>query len=419
MLSSSITGGLAMFEKTNEIKVLRDPIHGYIHIEYQVIWDCLNSKEFQRLHRIHQLGGDFQVYHTAEHSRFAHSLGVYEIARRMVYENTSISNALSEFEKIQVLCAALLHDIGHGPFSHLFEKISKKAHEQMSIDIILSSESEVHQALIRCDAKLPQCIAAILRHEHEKELMNQIISSQLDADRMDYLLRDAYETGTSYGNFDLERILRTLRVHQNCLCIKESGMHSVEDYIMARYHMYWQVYLHPDAKSYEILIQMFFKRYEQIRNQEINPIFEPLYQNEWTLEDFFLLDEYRMMVGIQESLQSQDPILADFAQRILNRKLFEWMEESSAQEEACILEKLQKRNLPFEYYFFESYSKSQAYLPYTENEEGSIIWVLDLKNNMFPLSEKSEIVKALLKMETKAKKESILQNKRLILVFFY
>ena len=393
-----------MFAKTNEVKVLRDPIHGYIHIEYQVIWDCLNSKEFQRLHRIHQLGGDFQVYHTAEHSRFAHSLGVYEIARRMVYENASISQSLSEFEKIQVLCAALLHDIGHGPFSHLFEKISNKAHEQMSIDIILSAESEVHQALVRCDTRLPGLIASILEHDHEKELMNQIISSQLDADRMDYLLRDAYETGTSYGNFDLERILRTLRVHQNCLCIKESGMHSVEDYIMARYHMYWQVYLHPDAKSYEILIQKFFKRYEQIRNQEPNPFFEPLYKDEFTLQDFFLLDEYRMVVGIQESLLSADAILADFASRILNRKLFEWIEEPSEKEEQWILDTLAARNLPADYYFFEACSKAQAYLPYTEENEGSIIWVLDSKKNMFSLSEKSEIVKALLKMETKAKK---------------
>ena len=153
-----------MFEKTNEIKVLRDPIHGYIHIEYQVVWDCLNAKEFQRLHRIHQLGGDFQVYHTAEHSRFAHSLGVYEIVRRMVTENQSISDSLCEFEKIQILCAALLHDIGHGPFSHLFEKISHKAHEKMSIEIITSSETEINQALVRCNPSLPELIADILNH---------------------------------------------------------------------------------------------------------------------------------------------------------------------------------------------------------------------------------------------------------------
>ena len=109
-----------MFNRTDETKVLRDPIHGYIHVQYQVIWDCLNAREFQRLHRIHQLGGVFQVYHTAEHSRFAHSLGVYEICRRMVYENDDINQALTESEKIQVMCAGLLHDLGHGPYSHFF-----------------------------------------------------------------------------------------------------------------------------------------------------------------------------------------------------------------------------------------------------------------------------------------------------------
>ena len=109
-----------MYKKTSETKVLRDPIHGYIHVDDQVIWDCINTREFQRLHRIHQLGGDFQVYHTAEHSRFSHSLGVYEIARRMISEVRSLKEALKEEEKIQVLCAALLHDLGHGPFSHFF-----------------------------------------------------------------------------------------------------------------------------------------------------------------------------------------------------------------------------------------------------------------------------------------------------------
>ena len=125
---------MAMFNKTNETKVLRDPVHGYIHVKYQVIWDCINAKEFQRLHRIHQLGGDFQIYHTAEHSRFSHSLGVYEITRRMCEEVDSIAATLSEYEKIQVLCAALLHDLGHGPFSHFFETLYKKHHEQMTCD---------------------------------------------------------------------------------------------------------------------------------------------------------------------------------------------------------------------------------------------------------------------------------------------
>ena len=346
---------MAMFNKTNETKVLRDPVHGYIHVKYQVIWDCINAKEFQRLHRIHQLGGDFQIYHTAEHSRFSHSLGVYEITRRMCEEVDSIASTLSEYEKIQVLCATLLHDLGHGPFSHFFETLHKKHHEQMTCDLILDPETEIHNALIKEDEALPQNIMLILTHQHAKPMMYQMISSQLDADRMDYLLRDAYETGTSYGNFDLERILRTLRVKNDSLCVKMSGMHSIEDYIMARYHMYWQVYLHPDAKSYEIMIQQFFKRY-------------------------------------------------DFANRILNRHLFEWIEDPSYQQIQEIKNKLVASGYDLDYYYYEAISHSKAYLPYTENDENQIIWMLDSKKERVSLSSCSQIVKALLKMKNQTNK---------------
>ena len=387
-----------MFNRTNEVKVLRDPIHGYIHISYQVIWDCLNSKEFQRLHRIHQLGGDFQVYHTAEHSRFAHSLGVYEICRRMITEIDSIQNSLSEFEKIQVLCASLLHDLGHGPFSHFFEIITKKNHEDMTIQLILDPSTEVHQVLSREHPQLPELVASIINHTHPNKMLSQMISSQLDADRMDYLLRDAYETGTSYGTFDLERILRTLRVQDGILCIKQSGMHSIEDYIMARYHMYWQVYLHPDAKSYEILIELFFKRYENIRNQIKIPCLECLYKEEMSSDDFYLMDEYRMFYGFQEALQSEDDILKDFANRILNRHLFDWIEDPSVDE----ISEIEKNCKNKEYYYYEDISSDKVYMPYKESKE--TIWILDLHNQLVPLSECSEIVKALLRMENNTKK---------------
>lgn len=386
-----------MFERTNEVKVLRDPIHGYIHVEHKVIWDCINSREFQRLHRIHQLGGDFQVYHTAEHSRFSHSLGVYEIARRMVSEVKSINEVTNEDEKVQVLCAALLHDLGHGPFSHFFESLTNQKHEEMTIQLLLDPNTQIHQVLEFADKDLPENVANIIQHKHSKELLNQIISSQLDADRMDYLLRDAYETGTSYGTFDLERVLRTLRVKDNLLCIKESGMHSVEDYIMARYHMYWQVYLHPDAKSYEILIQQFFLRYRDI--DETIDVFEILRESRpLTSHEFFLMDEPRMFYGFQQALSCKDEILRDFADRILNRRLFEWMEDPTEVEEKEILSHIENQK----YYFYKTQNSKSAYLPYQELNDKQTIWILTNKNERVPLSKKSEIVKALLKMEPKA-----------------
>src|SRR5699024_7792178 len=125
------------FKKTEEHKVLRDPVHGYIHVDYQVIWDLIGTPEFQRLRRIHQLGGTLQVYHTAEHSRFGHSLGVYEITRLMIENVQDLKLSISEYDQVALLCAALLHDVGHGPFSHAFEAVTSVNHEIMTDRILL------------------------------------------------------------------------------------------------------------------------------------------------------------------------------------------------------------------------------------------------------------------------------------------
>ena len=242
-----------MFKKLDEVKVLRDPIHDYIHIEYKIIWDCVNSREFQRLRRIKQQGSSFVTYHTAEHTRFGHSLGVYEIVRRMCEEVKGIRNSLTLEDKIVVMLAGLLHDIGHGPFSHTFEAISDIKHEIYSCRI-LEEDTEIHEILENAKRGLSSSVACVINHTHPNPLLSQMINAQLDADRMDYLLRDAYFTGTTYGEFDLERILRTLRVKDNTIMVKESGIHSIEDYIMARYHMYWQVYYHPVARSFESVL---------------------------------------------------------------------------------------------------------------------------------------------------------------------
>ena len=240
-----------MFAPTDEEKVLRDPVHGYIHVRLQVIWNVINSSWFQRLRRIRQLGGAFMVYHCAEHSRFEHSLGVYELVRRMVTEVTDISEALDEREKVTVMLAALLHDVGHGPYSHAFEGVTDTSHEEFTCRII-EENTEITSILENCAEGLSKDVADVIRHKSRNPLLVQLISSQLDADRFDYLLRDAYFTGAKYGEYDLERILRVMRVTEgNQLVVKESGVYAVENYIMARYHMYWQVYYHPVARSYE------------------------------------------------------------------------------------------------------------------------------------------------------------------------
>ncbi|WP_289751812.1 HD domain-containing protein [Faecalibaculum rodentium] len=375
----------------NEPRVLRDPVHGYIHITSPVIWRLLDTPEFQRLRRIRQLGGVFQVYHTAEHSRFSHSLGVYEIVRRMTEEVPDIGGSLSRQEKLVVLCAALLHDVGHGPYSHSFERLSHCSHEQMTMRLILE-DTDIHTVLAEADPSLPAQVAAVIQGTCPNPLLCDLISSQLDADRMDYLLRDAYETGTSYGTFDLERILRCLRVKNGRLCIKESGMHSVEDYIMARYHMYWQGYLHPVARAYEVMLQLFFDRYSEVRSQlKIDLLENVFHLSELTC--FLELDDCRLVTGLQQASVSDDRILADLADRLLNRRLFDWIEEPDPSQEFQIRRRLEQAGLPTLFYLREDVSGSKVYLPY--HEDRAQIRVLCADGEVRNLSHQSAIVSAL------------------------
>lgn len=393
-----------MLKRTNETKVMRDVIHGYIHVSLQIIWDLIDTKEFQRLRRIHQLGGDFQVYHTAEHSRFSHSLGVYEIVRRMVHEIRDIREYLSEDEKVYVMIAGLLHDVGHYPFSHAFESICPIPHEEFSSRIILG-DSEIHEVLAKADPKLPEIISSIISYTHPNDLLNQIISGQLDADRMDYLLRDAYFTGTSYGAFDLERILRTIRVKDGKLLVKESGIHSVEDYIMARYHMYWQVYYHPVCRSYEMILTKIFERLRYLyqqgpqRLQKIE-MFLPFLSGEPSIEDHFYLDESAALYGIGLLTKDEDEIVSDLAKRLLNRRLFEYetiYDESQIQE---VIKKLENHGYDLDYYCIIDTTSQSPYKPYGE-KRGHVIWVLGEDNNIAELSCKSVIVQSLVKGDIK------------------
>lgn len=394
-----------MFERTEEVKVMRDPIHGYIHVHYKVIWDCINAREFQRLRRIHQLGGDFQVYHTAEHTRFSHSLGVYEIVRRMVEEIEELSRSLSEYEKCAAMLAGLLHDLGHGPFSHAFEAVSDCHHEQFTQRILLE-DSEIHRILSAADVRLPQDVADIIGYRYKNDLLNQLVSGQLDADRMDYLLRDAYFTGTSYGTFDMERILRTIRIQDAHLAVKESGIHSVEDYIMARYHMYWQVYLHPVARSYEIMIALLFERMKTLWKQKPSffaglEMFTPFLSGERVaIEALFRLDEAAALYGFALLTQRSDPILRDLAARVLDRRLFAYtQEEADTYAKICLIAKA--NGYDPQYYVHRDHVTQKPYSPYKGRQGTHVIWIVDEQGTLSELSEKSAIVSALVDAKVK------------------
>lgn len=386
-----------MFKNLPEVKVMRDPIHEYIHVEKQVVWECIDSPEFQRLRRIHQLGPAMYVYHSAEHSRFSHSLGVYEITRRMIKEVIHEEN-IDEFDQVSLMCAALLHDIGHGPYSHSFEALSHINHEEFTLALI-RSDSVLHDILVKAHPKLPQAICDILQHNHHNGLLSQVISGQLDADRMDYLLRDAYFSGTSYGKFDLERMLRTMRVVNDKLVVKASGVHTIEDYIIARYHMYWQVYYHPISRSVEALLLSFFKRlrvlYQQNELKDSLIAFHPFINgNPISNKDFLLMDESSFQHLLKQAYIYDDKILSDFANRLLNRVLFGFEDVIDNDHVQKTKEKVLKAGYDLEYYFLLSAAMQTPYFPYALKEK-SMIWIVDENNKLQELSQASTLVKAI------------------------
>ena len=380
-----------------EHKVMRDPVHGYINVEYQVIWDLINAAEFQRLRRIQQLGGTHLVYHGAEHSRFTHSVGVYEVVRLMIERVKGLKDLLTEQEQVALLCAGLLHDIGHGPYSHSFEAVTNTDHEEFTNRIILENTS-IHNILKEEDPELPQLVADIIAHRSKRKLLSQIISSQMDADRMDYLLRDSYYTGVSYGEFDLYRILRTIRIVDDRLVIKESGIHAVEDYIMARYQMYWQVYFHPVSRSFETILHSLFRRMEDYETEigQKDPdldIFREFYQNSGekiSLRAHFELDEAGSMAGFMKLTKSKDKVLADLSRRLLNRDLFEYEDIQDNSEKEVMSQKAIELGYDPRYYVVEDFTTQILYSPYKEDEDSSI-WVLS-DDELVELSSASTIV---------------------------
>ena len=260
-----------MFKKLERTKVFRDPIYGYIEVDLELISNLIDSKEVQRLRRIRQLSGVGMVFQTAEHSRFCHALGTYQMARLVLLKVEGIKENLDEYEQVLFLCASLLHDIGHGPYSHAFENVLDVSHEEMSARIITYKDSDIYKILV--EEKInPFDISSIIRKEGKYRLIEQLISSQLDVDRLDYLSRDAYFTGALYGNIDRLRLLRSLIIKDQKVLVRASGLHSVESYLMARYHMYFQVYYHPVARAYELLLESIYNRIKDLvaNNIKIN-----------------------------------------------------------------------------------------------------------------------------------------------------
>lgn len=358
-------------KQLQEEKVFKDPVHRYIHVRDQVIWDLVKTREFQRLRRIKQLGTLYLAFHSAEHSRFNHSLGVYEIVRRMI-ENFEAYSEWNNDDRLLALSAALLHDLGHGPFSHTFEDIFHTDHEEYTKKIILE-DTEVNAVLSKVSPDFPREVAEVINKTHPNKLVISMISSQIDADRMDYLQRDSFYTGVSYGNFDMERILRVMRPSKDEVLIKESGMHAVEDYLMSRYQMYWQVYFHPVSRGGEVLLNLVLQRakalYETSYEFKQQPTyFIPFFNEDVTVHDYLRLDEMVVNFYLQEWIQEEDEILSDLAGRFVNRDLFKYLPFDGSIITISELNDLYtKAGIDPDYYVF---SDSYSDLPYDYDRPG-------------------------------------------------
>ena len=313
-------------------KVFRDPVHTYIHVDHQVIYDLINTKEFQRLRRIKPLGTSGYTFHVGEHSRFSHCLGAYEIARRItkIFDERYLQT-WDNHESLLVMVTALLHDVGHGAYSHSFERLFDTDHEEITRQIITSPETEINRVLTQVSPDFPEKVASVINHTYPNKQVVQLISSQIDVDRMDYLLRDSFYTGASYGQFDLTRILRVIRPVENGIAFQRNGMHAVEDYVVSRYQMYMQVYFHPASRAMEVLLQNLLKRakflYEDQKDffKLTSPNLLPFFEKRFSLQDYLALDDGVMNTYFQSWMTSPDTILSDLAQRYVNRKVFKSM----------------------------------------------------------------------------------------------
>jgi len=329
-------------------KYLRDPIHGSISFDKErekLIIDLINTREFQRLRRIRQLGALYLTFHGAEHTRFTHSVGVAFMAKR-IFDALAAGGQIPQrgraAERIRLvsIAAALLHDIGHGPFSHLYEKVfNDRRHETWSRLIVQHARGEAGRLLRR--AGLAEEIPAVFDRTYPHSYVSDIVSSQLDADRLDYLLRDSFMTGVAYGRYDLDWILTNLRLARRKrdsdlrLAISATkGYHAAEQFIIGRYLMYAQVYYHKTSRAAEQMIRTAMQRLVDAHGETgslPDPCPSPLRRlvetrGNLAVEDYLRLDDWLFLSAFQEwSLAPKgavDPILRDLCGRITRRHLF-------------------------------------------------------------------------------------------------
>ena len=317
----------------------RDPLHNIISLDESVpddrlIVELIDSAEFQRLRRIKQLGLALFTYQGAEHSRFTHSIGVMHLMTRAL-NLLGAHHPISEEARVVGRAGALLHDLGHGPFSHVIEKVFNCHHEDWSRLIVLDESTEVNSVLRRYDPSLPEKLASLYDHTYTPGFISQLVSSQLDCDRMDYLLRDSLMTGAKYGIYDLEWVLHALKIDEpsDRVYVEWKGLYAVEEYLQARYYMFRQVYFHRTLRSAEAVLVSTLKRARELMECDKlgfrmrGQVFEKMLMGEEvTTSEYLQLDDADVTFHLKQWTRDADPVLSDLAKRFTHRKLFKAMD---------------------------------------------------------------------------------------------
>jgi HD superfamily phosphohydrolase len=335
-------------------KIIRDPVHDVISFRLErsidaVLFQLINAAEFQRLRRIRQLGMASLAYPGADHSRYSHSLGVMEIARRMLTQ-LALSTPIEEIEQIACAAGALLHDLGHGPLSHVFEEVGNFDHEAQTRRIILNPQAEIHQILAGCDARLPELVANLLSGEEGRPFLSEILSSQLDADRFDYLLRDNLMTGSRYGGFDLRWLLHALAVDEKCgrLTVSIKGLSAVEAYLQSRHYMYRNVYFHKVVRTGDGMVKLALRRASELAKQDRlewlgkeDWAFRALAGEEMDMNVFNALDDVGLFGCLKQWSACSDPILSRLCFGVLFRKLYKVVDITAIEDSAKLQSAIQ------------------------------------------------------------------------------
>jgi uncharacterized protein len=322
-------------------KIIRDPVHDVIAFRVErsvdgLLFRLLNTIEVQRLRRIRQLGMASLAYPGADHSRYSHSLGVMETARKII-DQLRRNFYISDEQETVCLAAALLHDLGHGPFSHVFERVTGIDHEDLTYRVILDPDSEVHRILIAHDATLPKKIVEFLERKPGRTFICDILSSQLDADRLDYLLRDNLMTGSRYGGYDLRWLLVSMTIDSKSdrLAVTWKGVSAVEAYLAARYHMYRNVYFHKVVRAGEGMLKLALQRAKRLAAQDRlewpkreDNFHKALLGQKLTIQEFVELDDISVMHCFKLWTESSDATLAALCKGILYRRIFKTIDLS-------------------------------------------------------------------------------------------